>query len=480
MIRKKYRILAVGLAFLLAIICGAYFPNMPAVFAGEEAVETLTIKGDGVNREITYSRHELERMAEARERFVYSATNNFPTEKLFYREGVSLDYLLKQAGIKDSAKQLKFISSDGYTRTFTRKELLEDLRYSFDEKGIKTQVSPTIAYSDSSKGFSSLSPIELCLTMGQRAVGEQNNPWFVKYLKTIEVSTAEPERWEEVTFKKTPGPDGVTITPVHPRMDSVKIYYSLDGTNPTVHSRVYNISATYYQPQLNKPILVTKDAEVRAIAIGAGKNDSPVSTTTVTFGNTRFTDLTDYSWARLAIESLAEQGIINGMGGSRFAPEQTLTRAQFATMMVLALGDKPSNEGTVPFNDVKAGDWYFGYVKKAATLGLINGYTDGTFRPDAKLSREEMITIAVKAAGMAELSAEKTEEILKKFSGQSRISSWARAHVALAEDIGILEHGHMVIDSAQGAILDAQKAAARAEAAVTVYKLLDNINKNES
>ncbi len=479
MIRKKYRILVVGLALLLAVICGAYYPNLPPVFAGEEVMETLTIKGDGISSEVTYSRQELERMAEARERSVYSATNNFPTEKLFYREGVSLDYLLKQAGIKDSAKQLKFISSDGYTKTFTRKELLKDLRYSFDEKGIKTHVSPIIAYSDSSKGFSSLSPIELCLTMGQRVAGEQNNPWFVKYLKTIEVSTAEPEKWEEVTFKKTPGPDGVAIIPVHPRMDSVKIYYTLDGTNPTVHCRVYNISATYYQPQLNKPILVTEEAEIRAIAIGAGKNDSPVSTTTVSFGNTRFTDLSDYSWARLAIERLAEQGIISGMGGSRFAPEQTLTRAQFATMMVLALGDKPANEGTVPFNDVKAGDWHFGYVKKAATLGLIHGYTDGTFRPDATLSREEMITIVVKAAGMAELSKEKTEEILKNFSGQTRISSWARAHVALAEDMGILEHGHIVIESEKGDTLDAQKAAVRAEAAVTVYKLLDDINKNE-
>jgi len=133
MIRKKYRIMLVGLAFLLAVICGAYFPDSPVAFAGEEAGETLTIKGDGVTKEITFSRQELERMTEARERHIYSATNNFPTDKLFYREGISLDYLLKLAGIKDSAKQLKFISSDGYTRTFTRKELLEDLRYSFDK-----------------------------------------------------------------------------------------------------------------------------------------------------------------------------------------------------------------------------------------------------------------------------------------------------------------------------------------------------------
>ena len=111
--------------------------------------------------------------------------------------------------------------------------------------------------------------------------------------------TAEPEEWEEVTFKKIPGPDGVTVTPMHPKMDSVKIYYTLDGTNPTVHSNVYNISATYYQPQLNKPILLTEDAEIRAVAVGAGKYDSPVSSTAVAFGSARFTDMDDYAWASL-------------------------------------------------------------------------------------------------------------------------------------------------------------------------------------
>ena len=90
-----------------------------------------------------------------------------------------------------------------------------------------------------------------------------------------------------------------------------------------------------------------------------------------------------------------------------------------------------------------------------------------------------MITVVVKAADMAELSKEKTEEILKGFTGQTRISSWARPYVALAEDMGILEHGHMVIESAQGAMLDAQKVATRAEAAVTVYKLLDYTDNNE-
>ena len=66
MIRKKYRIMLVGLAFLLAVICGAYFPDSPVAFDGEEAGETLTIKGDGVTKEITFSRQELERMTEAR------------------------------------------------------------------------------------------------------------------------------------------------------------------------------------------------------------------------------------------------------------------------------------------------------------------------------------------------------------------------------------------------------------------------------
>lgn len=477
--KNKNSFLWVALALLLVITGALYGGDIDVVSAAGVAEESLTIKGDGVSTELTFTRDTLEKMAESLIQGEYSSTNNFPTNKSFYRKGVSLEDLLNKAGIKDSAKQLKFISSDGYTKTFTVEELLTQARYCFKEDGSKAEVANIIAFSDSSKGFDSLSPIELCLTIGQRVKGEQNNPWFVKYLKTIEVINAEPEQWAEVSFIKSMGPEGVTVKPEHPNIDSVKIYYTLDGTNPTINSQVYNVSATYYQPGLNKAILITKDGEIRAMAIGPGRKDSSVSSTAVTFGGVSFTDISNYPWAKLAIESLTEKKIISGMGKGRFAPEQSLTRAQFATMMVLAMGETPYEPGTgatsgqPSFNDVKPSDWHYGYVRRAAEKGWIKGYTDGSFRPERTLSREEMITIAVQAVDGPDLSNTELANILEGFDETSHISPWAELYVAKAEKMGILEHGHLVLDTGGKSSFDAKRRASRAEAAVTVYKLLN-------
>lgn len=474
---KTKRLLLIVLSALL-IFAGQGLMFQDKIFGSNGVEETLTIKGNGVAKEITFSRSELEKMSGAIVSHEYSSTNNFPTHKTFYRKGVLLHKLLEQAGIMDSAKQLKFISTDGYTKVFTREELLNQERYSFKEDDSKVNVPVIVAFADSSKDLKSLEAIELSLTLGQRVKGEQNNPWFVKYLETIEVINEEPDQWVPVSFAKAPGPDGVTVKLNHPNMDSVKIYYTLDGTRPTIESKVYNVSATYYQPQLNKPILMTKDGEIRAIAIGPGKIESSVSTTSVMFGDSIFYDLEDYSWAKTAIESLAERKILSGMGGGRFAPSQTLTRAQFATMMVLAMNETPykstgSQNVSSGFSDVKISDWHFGYVKKAAEKGWIKGYTDGSFKPERTLSIEEMLTIAVSAVNKGDISKAEADAILQKFSSKSKISDWAKGFVATASQMGIIEYGHIITESAEGPVLNAQKQASRAEAAVTVYRLIN-------
>lgn len=458
---------------IVIAVCALLMFISTNAFALDGNSETLTIKGDGVSQEVMFSRAELENMNKGMTQIVYSVTNNFPNDKTMYRKGVALDYLLQQAGIKDSARQLKFISSDGYARTFTCQELLHDDRYYFASDDSRAKVPVMIALTDSAKGFDSMTDIEAVLTMGQRVKGEQNNPWFVKYLATIEVSTAEPQQWSPVTFKNiASSPDDVKVELKHGNYDMVKIYYTSDGTEPTINSNVYNVSASYYQPHLNQPIAIKGNTEIRAIAIGAGRTNSAVAATTVTFDEALFSDLGDYPWARQAIEDLSGQGIISGMGDARFAPEESLTRAQFATMMILALGEKSLSGVQASFSDVKNTDWHYGYVEKAALMGLIQGYPDGTFRPEQVLSRQEMLTITVQAMGIKVNAQAVPQELLAPFGGESRISDWARAYVAHAEDLGILEHGHMVTETGQGLAFDAQGQTSRAEAAMTVYLML--------
>jgi hypothetical protein len=436
------------------------------------STETLTIKGNGVNQEMVFTRAQLEAMTTEITRSVYSAANNFPTDKVMYRQGIPLLYLLRQAGLKDNAQQLTFTSSDGYARTFTCKELLQDQRCYFAPDGSRIKVPAIIAWADSSKGFDSMSDTDLVLTMGQRVKGEQNNPWFVKCLSTIEVSTTPPEQWPKVTFTSSSGPDGITVKLNHSNFDAVKIYYTLDGSNPTIYSHLYNVSASYYQPELNQPVVIKKNTEIRAIAIGAGKNDSETTAAVFNVSSDSYIDLGNYPWAREAIEDLSSRNIIKGMGGGCFAPAEPLTRAQFATMIILALGETPVQGSSPSFSDVKNTDWCYGYVEKAAALGLIKGYPDGTFRPNQVLTRQEMLAVAVQAKGIKVTADSVSPDLLAPFYCETRISDWARGYLAWAEKLKLLEHGHMVTESSKGLTLDALAPTARAEAAVTVYNML--------
>lgn len=464
--RKGFSIIAVALCFILLITV--------KVGAIETGIETLTIKGDGISKEVTFTREELLKMTSQIRQETYSVINNYPTEKIMYRKGVLLNYLLEEAGIKDSAKQLKFSSSDGYSRNFTRQELLNDERYYFAADGTKKRVPAIIAFSDSIRGFDHLIDTELVLTMGQRVKNEQNNPWFVKYLEVIEVSNTEPEQWAPVTFTSKKNGDKTTITLDHPDFDAVKLYYTIDGTDPTLNSTLYNVSATHFQPELNKPIQVKGDTEVRAIAIGAGKLNSIITSTKplVVQNEIAFNDLEAYSWSEPAIKDLAAKGIIKGMGDGRFAPGEPLTRAQFATMMMLALGKEAQLMPSISFSDVKDTDWYAGYVEKAAALGLIQGYPDGTFRPEQFLTRQEMLIIAVKAKGITINDGDVSDDLLAVFADESRISDWARGYVAYAENMGIIEHGNMAVETDKGLLFDGQKTTVRAEAAMTIYLML--------
>jgi len=354
----------------------------------------LTIRGDGVGREVVFSREELEKMSI--ERHTYSVINNFPTERLEYTAGVPLRAILELVGLKDSAKLLTFISTDGFQRTFTVNELFAP-RYFFPAGGDKKAVPVIVSLQGSDSGFDGLETINLRLIMGQRARSEQNNPWFVRDLSTIEVSSDAPGSWPAVTFNRTVGQDGVLLEMRHPSIDSVKIYFTTDGSAPTVESNMYNISATRFQPQLNQPLQISRTTVVRAIAIGPGLEDSAVTSLTIPMETAMFDDLTGYGWASEAIGELAEKGIVNGVGNHKFDPGGNLSRAMFVTMLGRAL-----NAGAPPVSDRRFGDvaydsWYGSYVEWAVEEGFVLGYEDGTFRPGAYLLVEHMLLIAQRA-----------------------------------------------------------------------------------
>lgn len=172
-------------------------------------------------------------------------------------------------------------------------------------------------------------------------------------------------------------------------------------------------------------------------------------------------------WAKASIEALSEKLIVSGTSNGVFSPDKAMTRAEFTVMLTKALGIEPVKGGTV-FKDVKGTDWYGPYVGAAYDKGLISGSGTGKFNPNATISREEAMTILVKALKVSGYNMEKLSGVgnfkASQYKDGKQISAWAMDSVALAVNSGIAS------GSEKG--MEPKKPVTRAEIATMVLKLL--------
>jgi hypothetical protein len=119
----------------------------------------------------------------------------------------------------------------------------------------------------------------------------------------------------------------------------------------------------------------------------------PFTTTAYMITITRrhpFADVNEGDWADDPIQYLVDQNVMTGYADGTFRPNENVTRAQFAKMLVVAMGWPIQTPSTPTFSDVPASDWAYGYVETAAAHGVISGYGDGTFRPSASITRAQL------------------------------------------------------------------------------------------
>ncbi len=297
--RHLRRPVSIFLSVLLVIVT---LNVLLSIAAFATSSKTLEITGDGVTNPTTFTWKQLEEMKQHQE--VYSCINTWPTKKWYVGKGVKLWDLLLEAGIKeDEAKLITFTSTDSYTVTLTLKELFHDRRYRFPyfkdgkdgdghlpgsaKEGV--EVEPLIALasvegSDNPKYMNDMNTFLLML--GQRAVTEQIGNLFVKYLSKIEVSTAEPEQWDAPQANPAGGAvsKGTMVTLSNLHNDDDKVYYTIDGSDPTFNSPMYNwIASRWWSARadmlgkINLPIgPINENTTIKAITIGPGKRDSEI------------------------------------------------------------------------------------------------------------------------------------------------------------------------------------------------------------
>ncbi|WP_238649508.1 S-layer homology domain-containing protein [Paenibacillus piscarius] len=181
--------------------------------------------------------------------------------------------------------------------------------------------------------------------------------------------------------------------------------------------------------------------------------------------NKTFADMSSH-WAREAVHKLASKYILTGLTDSQFAPDATTTRAEFAAMIIRALGFSSTAPAAASFSDIASGAWYAGSIGTAVKLGLVQGGTDNTFRPNDKVTRQEMTTILVKAMALAGAPLPASEAQPAAFKDADQIAGWAQQDVAKAVQAGL------ITGTPSGQFHPAQSAT-RAEAATVILRLLE-------
>ncbi|WP_158301687.1 S-layer homology domain-containing protein [Paenibacillus mesophilus] len=182
-----------------------------------------------------------------------------------------------------------------------------------------------------------------------------------------------------------------------------------------------------------------------------------------------FSDITTH-WAKADIELLASKMIVNGATDTAFQADRNITRAEFAALVVRSLGLTPV-ASAAKFSDVKSADWYAGAVGAAVQAGIVNGYEDGSFRPQAQISREELAAMVVRAyefaGGKVAIDQASITKALSKYNDASKIV-WGQKEVAIALSAGLMNG---MTDTTL--VTDGQ--ATRAEAATMLKRFLSKV-----
>mgnify|MGYP002625623698 CR=1 FL=1 len=128
-------------------------------------------------------------------------------------------------------------------------------------------------------------------------------------------------------------------------------------------------------------------------------------------------------WARPYIEFTTQQGLFSGIGDGKFGPDLTVNRAMLVTVLSRLYGGELSG-GSVVFDDVAAGSWYYDAVSWGAENGIVMGYGNGQFRPESPVTREQMAAFLQRYTSLTEgRDVSASAEVLNRFPDAGAVMS---------------------------------------------------------
>ena len=168
--------------------------------------------------------------------------------------------------------------------------------------------------------------------------------------------------------------------------------------------------------------------------VGANNSTPPVPVNVAPPSNSVFSDVPESNWAAKAINDLSAAGVVSGFPDGTFKPDKTMNRGEISTLLVKAEGIEPENIYQAPFNDVSKNYWAAKYIKRAVLLGFIQGYSDGTFKPNKIVTRAETVAIIDRFD-----SIYVPDSVFERPFPDVHENNWAAKFILGAKDAGILE-----------------------------------------
>lgn len=167
--------------------------------------------------------------------------------------------------------------------------------------------------------------------------------------------------------------------------------------------------------------------------------EAPADTTVETPAEkTEFTDLAQYDWAKDAIYHLAEEGVIKGTSETTFTPGNNIRRGDYI-LILTRMFQLESDKTAEDFDDVAKDSYYYEAIQTARALGIAQGDDNNRFRPEASITRQDMITLTMRAVEITGyLPVDSAEASLSEFLDSNDVAAYAQESMKVAVGEGFI------------------------------------------
>lgn len=180
-----------------------------------------------------------------------------------------------------------------------------------------------------------------------------------------------------------------------------------------------------------------------------------------------FSDLNKNHWASPQIQKLSKDDVVFGYPDDTFKADQPVSRAEFATMVVKALGQENCILKEIYyFDDVPQGYWAYDMIQKAQSFDLLKVNADGTFKPDDNITKADAVYMMIASVETSNITAAQAKKALKIYKDADKIPAWAVVSAGKAELLKVTAHNPLNPN-----LFSPNTKISRAELAVSLYNM---------